>query len=218
MAEQLTDEQQEEQVKQWIKDNWLSIVAGLVLGFSGLFGWQYYQKVQREHNAAASSIYQQLTEALQKSDSAAIKSSAESILNNYRDTTYAEFAALARARVAIDAGDAEQAQYQYEWVITNGKQQAVKNVARLRLGRLLLSEGKVENVLTLLPTDSQSFAAEFAELKGDVLLAKGDIPGARDSYTAALALLPLDANARLSLQKKLDDIAQPEKSGREAAS
>jgi len=218
VAEHLTDEQQEEQVKQWIKDNWFSIAAGLALGFAGLFGWQYYQKTQQQYNAEASAVYSQLTDALQKTDKDTTKATAEKLLTDFRDTAYAEFAALARAKVAIEEGDAEQAQTQYEWVISNSKQAAVKNVARLRLGRLLLAEGKLDNAITLIPSEDNAFNAEFAELKGDLMLAKGDANAARDAYAKALAIMPVDAQERLNVQQKLDDLAQPADESNEATS
>ena len=38
--EYLDEREQAEQLKQWFKENWLWLAAGVVLGLGGLYGWQ----------------------------------------------------------------------------------------------------------------------------------------------------------------------------------
>jgi predicted negative regulator of RcsB-dependent stress response len=40
--EYLDEREQAEQLKQWFKENWLWMVAGIGLGLGGLYGWQGY--------------------------------------------------------------------------------------------------------------------------------------------------------------------------------
>ena len=42
MSDHLTDEEQVEKVKAWLKENGTSIVAGVVIGLGGIFGWQFW--------------------------------------------------------------------------------------------------------------------------------------------------------------------------------
>ena len=44
--EYLTDEQQAEVVKRWLRQNGLFMVLGVVLGLGGLFGWNSWQDRQ----------------------------------------------------------------------------------------------------------------------------------------------------------------------------
>ena len=219
MAEHLTVEQQEEQIKKWIKDNWFAVVAGLVLGFSGLFGWRYYQAEKTAHAVAASTIYEQLSTALVRSDEKTITATSDKLLKEFKDTPYATYAALAKAKLAIEKGKLENAESQYEWVMSHSDSTALKNIARLRLGRLLLSEGHYDNALSLIPADKdRSFNADFAELKGDIYLAKGEHDAARNAYQQALAALPANAPSRASVEMKLNDIAPATKPAAEATS
>ena len=43
MDEFLTDEQEAERARQWLRENGLFILAGVVLGLGGLFGWQQWE-------------------------------------------------------------------------------------------------------------------------------------------------------------------------------
>ena len=44
MNDNLTDQQQAEIVKKWLKDNGLFIVASFGIAISGVFGLQYFRK------------------------------------------------------------------------------------------------------------------------------------------------------------------------------
>ena len=73
-------------------------------------------------------------------------------------------------------------------------------------------------MLSLVAADkSKSFIAEFAELKGDIYRAKGDLAAARKAYQEALGSLSADAATRTSIESKMNDIAAP-KSQAEASS
>ena len=48
MIEDLTDTEREEALIKWWRDNWTSLLAGLVLGGAVLVGWQYWQKHRLE--------------------------------------------------------------------------------------------------------------------------------------------------------------------------
>ncbi len=43
MDEFLTEDEQADRVKQWLQENGLFILAGVVLGLGGLFGWQSWR-------------------------------------------------------------------------------------------------------------------------------------------------------------------------------
>ncbi|MBE8157839.1 MAG: hypothetical protein HAW59_00340 [Betaproteobacteria bacterium] len=38
-----TEEQQVEQIKQWIKENGLQIIIGISLGLGSIWGWNYFK-------------------------------------------------------------------------------------------------------------------------------------------------------------------------------
>ena len=57
MNEYETEEQQVEALKRWWKENGASLIIGLVVGVSGLFGWRYYVEQDNAHAVQASDMY-----------------------------------------------------------------------------------------------------------------------------------------------------------------
>ena len=84
-------------------------------------------------------------------------------------------------------GDAKTAHVQLQWVAEQGKDDVMRDFARLRLAALLLDEKAYDDALKQLATAPQAaLEARFAELKGDVLVAQGNKTDAAKSYAAAL--------------------------------
>ena len=72
--------QQIEEIKKWWRENGLSVVLGLTLGISGIFGWRYWQDVKIESAEAASALYSDMVASLQSEDRAGARESADEIL------------------------------------------------------------------------------------------------------------------------------------------
>ena len=66
MDDNLTDQQQAEVVKQWLKDNGLSILFSIGLGISAYFGLQFYQQSQLRESETASRLYAEVEFALKQ--------------------------------------------------------------------------------------------------------------------------------------------------------
>ena len=78
-------------------------------------------------------------------------------------------------------------------------------IARLRLASLLLDQKTYDAAIAELNKEHPAgFDALFLDLKGDVLVAKGDAAAARDAYKSALAKLVGDSPNRQFIQTKLD--------------
>jgi predicted negative regulator of RcsB-dependent stress response len=96
-------------------------------------------------------------------------------------------------------------------VMNNSKDAELRQVARLRLARVLIDLGKPDEAIkTLAAGTPGSFAGRYHAVQGDALYAKKDIPGAIAEYTAALGASEAGADAAL-LQLKLADLASNEK-------
>jgi predicted negative regulator of RcsB-dependent stress response len=200
-----TEEEQIEALKSWWKENGKAAVAGIVLGLGGVLGWQAWN--QHQHNIAeqASAKYEQLGMASsQGAVDSAIKQ-AELLITEFGETPYAIFAALDLARLHGEQGNSAAARQQLQWVIDNSSEQGLQQIARLRMARLLLNEGDHGGAQTLVDAaPADSFAGEFAQLRGDIALARDDREAARKAYEQALASNV--GNADL-VQMKLNDLA-----------
>ena len=204
-----TEEQQLEAIKTWWKENSNMIIGGIAVGVSAIFGWQYYQTESVVHAEKASVLYEQVVGSLE-SPTAINEQMARvnSLQAEYSDTPYAGLAALLLAKQQLADGQFTKAQQQLEWLVTNARQDEVKFLAKIRLARLLSNQQQIDKALDILSeTYPDSFKAMVYELKGDVLLLKGDMAQARAAYLLAMSTTSTPGRW---LQQKIDDINLPE--------
>ena len=109
-----TDEEQLEVLKNWWDENGTTLVTTLVLGLAAIFGYRAWEDNVRETGEAASSTYQNLVQATSNLDDENLRLTAlnlgEELKNDYEGSTYASFAALHLAKIAVEQGDLAAAQ------------------------------------------------------------------------------------------------------------
>jgi predicted negative regulator of RcsB-dependent stress response len=199
-----TEEEQVEAIKKWWKENGTSVVAGLVIGLGAVFGWQGWNSYQDRIGGEASVAFYQMLNAVDNRNSELAAQQAERLQTDYASTSYAVLAAMTQARLKVEEGDTNAARARLEWAMQNAADDSLKTLSQLNLARLLLSDGDLEGASKLATVDQGGFAGEFAELRGDIAVAKKELSAARDAYAQALALNV--GNAEL-VQMKLDDLA-----------
>jgi predicted negative regulator of RcsB-dependent stress response len=95
--------------------------------------------------------------------------------------------ALAAARYLYDHNDAKNAKAQLTWASENARSEELRDLARLRLATILLDEKGFDEALKLLDAKhAPAFDAQYAALRGDVLVAKNQPNEAKTAYRAAL--------------------------------
>jgi len=62
--EELDDFEQEEQVKKWIKDNWLNMAVGIGLGLAGVYGINWWKQHQLQKKYALADQFQQFAQVI----------------------------------------------------------------------------------------------------------------------------------------------------------
>jgi predicted negative regulator of RcsB-dependent stress response len=91
--------------------------------------------------------------------------------------------------------------------LSNAKQDVVKQEARLRLGRILLTQNKTKEALDLLNVSNTGvYTSEYEELKGDIYVKEKKPALARTAYSRALTESAPTSPGRKMLQMKLDDL------------
>lgn len=203
-----TEDQQVEAIKRFLRENGLSIVAGIVLGLAGLSGYRYYQQTERQAAEAHSNGFTTLTQPLtdEKADKANFTTDAQKFVDTNKDSAYSALAALLAAKELVAKKDYAAAEKQLSWVMANSKEAEVVAVAQLRLARVQAEQKKYPEALkTLSATLPAAFAAQQLELKGDVLVASGDAVAAKAAYKAAKAASATEQNPLLDV--KLNELA-----------
>jgi predicted negative regulator of RcsB-dependent stress response len=188
MAEEfLTDDEQVQEVKRLVREYAPVLILGALLGGGGLFGWRYYQSHQTENALKASDQFNAMSLALQTSDTKKARDLANGIIQNYGSLPYADQARLALARMDVDEGHDANAVAPLTEVMNNSKDSELKHIARLRLARVLIDQGKPDDAIQLLAAATPgSFTGRYHQVHGDALYAKKDAAGAIAEYKAAL--------------------------------
>jgi predicted negative regulator of RcsB-dependent stress response len=200
-----TEEQQVEAIKGYWEENGNMIIAGIVLGFAGFIGFNYYKDSKLTNELAISNSYQTLIEE-SASDKKAFSENAEKFINENSTTSYASLTALALAKEAASTEDWASAQSQLTAAITSAPTDGIKGIASLRLARVQIQLEQYEQAFTTLAKPlPESFTASVEEIKGDIYLLQGKKELARNAYQVAIASDGLASSP--SLQMKLDDLA-----------
>jgi predicted negative regulator of RcsB-dependent stress response len=212
MAEEyLTDDEQLEAVKHMFKEYAPWIVGGLVLGLGGWYGIQFYRSHQNERALQAAAQFEQMTFAMQADDHNKSRAIAGGLVKDFPSSPYADQAQLAIARMSVEDGHSADAVAPLTQVMDNSKDAELKQIARLRLARVLIDQGKPDDAIKLLAAGTPgSFAGRYHEVHGDALYAKKDVAGAIAEYNAALSAGDGGADSAL-LELKLADLASNEK-------
>jgi len=194
-------------LKTWWNQYGTSLITGVTIGILLLGGIKYWQHYRTERAEHASPLYQSLLGDVAGGKKESAETTAMKLMQDYDGTPYAGKAALLLAAVRFNAGDLAGARQNLEWAVKNASETAVQHSARLRLGRLLLDQKDLDGALALASIkDRAGFESEYEELKGDVLLAKGDRAGAHLAYQAALDKLPRNSAYGRFLIMKLDNV------------
>ena len=211
-----TEEEQVEALRRWWQENSKSMFAAIALALAASFGWQSWQDHQTTQAEMASSVYQDMLEAVSQLTAAPASADqvatarhlAGTLKTEYAATTYAQFAALHLAKMAVADADLAAAEQELRWVLTANPAPEIQLLTRLRLARVVAAQGDTTAALAILEDkDGGSYAASYAEVEGDIYLQLGQRDQARTAYGRASTLVLGDgATISRSLRLKLESL------------
>ena len=183
-----SDREQEEALRQWWRENWRWILGGVVLGLALLAGWRYYQSHREQQAHSAADLYSKIEAALKTDNVDEAGQVLGSLTSDFDTSAYAQEGRLLLAKSHVDHGKFDDAVPLLRAVIEKSKDAQMAQIARMRLARVLLQQGKHEETLKLLDTQKAgAFSGPERKIRGDAHFAKGDMEAARAEYAAALA-------------------------------
>jgi predicted negative regulator of RcsB-dependent stress response len=206
MAYDLEEQEQLAQLKSWWKDNGTLVVAFVAAAVIGAAGWQGWRIWEAGQARQAGALYDTLVKAMQAGDAKALRDAGGSLVESFPRTLYASMGALAAARFHFERNDLKNARAQLQWVVERSPSDEMKDLARLRLAAVMLDEKAYDEALALLGAKhAEPMAAQYAALKGDVLVAKNQPAEAKAAYKLALEKAGQRENAlRATVQLRLD--------------
>lgn len=196
-----TEEEQLEALKAWFRQNGRHLVTGMLVAAVAAFGIFSWQQRQAHRADTASADYQNLLQAMRVldttgGDAAKVKEQlatarhlAETLKSDFESSSYAQFAALFKAKLAVDENDLAQAETELKWVLEHKPTAEIKALTQLRLARVLIAKGDNDGALAQLDEKSAgSYIGAYLQLKGDIAQTRGDIEAARAAYARAQEL------------------------------
>ncbi len=214
MEQYRTEEEQVEALKKWWDENGRSTLAAVIIALAAGFSWQTWKGYDQRQRENASDAYQAMLRAVAGDDAQQQQEAVElakALKENYSGSTYAQFAALHLARLAVEQGDLAEAEAQLRWVLGKAdKGSDTAWVAQLRLARVLAAAGDTDQALEILEQAGDGpYQASYAVARGDILLQQGREAAAREAYMAArmhAAASPGQVNL-VTLEQKLQSLA-----------
>ncbi|WGO97120.1 tetratricopeptide repeat protein [Saccharophagus degradans] len=231
MSDHITEEEQIEAIKRWWSENWASIVLPVVILIVGYAGWSYwgdYKEARAQEGSAAFQVLLEKVEAQpgQKLSADAIADAqleAQSIASEFSGSLYADMSNLLLARLAVESGKLDEAEAALNAVIASPANESVVGLAKARLAKVYAAQGKYAEASTLVgSTEQEAYKALYAEIRGDIALAQGDLPTAHTAYNEALNGLTSAQYSRRGLldlkiqASKTEDVAAAEAEAAEA--
>jgi predicted negative regulator of RcsB-dependent stress response len=188
VEENLTDEQQANIIRQWLKENGPFVLGGLGVGLAALFGWDQWRSYEIQHDTEASVIYEELIGKVQINNLDEANALLGKLVADYSGSPYLDQAHLRLTKMSLDRNDFEAAASHLESVIAQTNSDAMMHIARIRLARIRLQQEQFDAALAALEganTDS-AFYARINDVRGDIYISMNRPTEALASYEAAL--------------------------------
>ena len=205
------EQEQWERVKQWLRENGLWIILGILLGLGALAGWRWWEQRVETRHQSASAAYGLMLDTLATGGRDKAVLMADELRREHGNSPYADQADLLAARADVEVGKLGEAVARLTRVMKGSKDEQLRLVARARLARVELAQNNADAALrTLGGAQPGAFAALYDVIRGDALYAKGDRAGALVAWRKAKAVGTPAGSAPTvdvaSLQLKIADV------------
>jgi len=197
VADHLSEEEQIEAFKRWWAENGLQMIAAVVLIVGGYFGWQFWQDRQQTQIEQASDLYVEMIDIVSSQTDGgrltlekevAIGKLADQLKAEFSGSGYAQFAALLKAKLAVDNKELDLAAAELQWAMDSDPTPETERLVRLRLARVEAARGNLDSALQMVQgIDSADMKSAYEEAKGDFYLQQGNTAAAYTAYDSALA-------------------------------
>lgn len=206
MEEYYNADDQAQAVKAWLKKYGVSIIIGLILGIALFYAVQIFKNKQAAASQKAAEAYIVLLNATAIANNPQVTDIANDIVKNYPKTPYASMAQFFAAQVAVNAAQYDKADSQLQWVIDHSSVASFRQIARIRLARVLLQQQKISDAETVLKkVDDKTYMPLIETLTGDIYLTQKQYDKAKSAYESALKGASQFSGLASMLQMKLSD-------------
>ncbi len=207
MDDYLSEKEQWEWVKAQVRENGPAVLLAIVLAVAAVFGWRWWQAHQDARQLEAGGKYMQMVQSLERGDRGQALVLLGELERDYAGSPYTDQARLLAARMYVDEAQLDHAAGELATVAEHSKDHDLALIARLRLARVQIAQGKPDSALATLggAAEAGAFAARYHEVRGDAYYAKGDKSAALTEYRSAQSAGAEGTDTTL-LQLKIADL------------
>ena len=196
----------------WIKTNYIKIIL-VVFILSIVFGWIYYRNlIQEENSKKASILFDEFNFMLNKDDIdlGALTLLREKTKDKYPNQIYSILMDFEISQLNYNLNNFQESidvlrEINLELEQRDNDASFLKDLSRLRLSLLLISENEINEALEILNRDFIFFEELKYEFLGDAELKSSDQEAARKNYKTALELTSSEIHKEL-IKIKLSSI------------
>ncbi|MEO3991739.1 YfgM family protein [Pseudocitrobacter cyperus] len=177
------DNDQVDALKRFFAENGKALAVGVILGIGALVGWRYWTSHQLNTARESSQAYENAVSSLSSGKPEAL-AGAEKFAAESKNT-YGAFASLELAQQYVDKNELDKAEKQLNQGLAAASDENLKSVISMRLARIQLQMKQQDAALkTIESIKGEGWTAIVADLRGEILLSKGDKQGARAAWEA----------------------------------
>jgi len=209
MANHLDLEEQEQldEIKHFWKQYGNAITWVLIVVLGAFAAWNGYQYWQRNQAAQAAAMFDEIEKVTREGDADKINRAFKEMQERFASTAYAPQAGLLVAKTLYESGKVDPAKAALTWVAEKSSDAGYASVARLRLAGVLIDGKAYDEALKVLDSGiTEEFAALQADRRGDILLAQGKKPEAKEQYLKAFKLFDESTDYRRLVLVKLNTL------------
>ena len=178
-----------------------AVLTVVALSYAGWTGWNVWQTGLEQKSAVR---FDEMSRAVASGDIAKTDRVFADMKEQFGATSYAAQAALLDARMNYEKGNVDTTKAALQWLVDSSAEAAYRDVARLRLGGVLIEAKQYEQAIKVLSSDiSKPFTALAADRVGDAYSLQNKTEEAKAQYLKAYASLPPGDEYRKMIDVKL---------------
>lgn len=213
MSVYMTEEEQLESIKKWWQRYGNIVTVCLSLVLLSVAGYRYMQWHQAKITQQASITYEKMMVGFSNQNIKDVRSYANEIIKDHNGSVYADVAHLTLAKIYVTKDKLDKAQVELQLVAKNSKMPPLKQIAKIRIARILAAEKSYTNALKELePIVDNVYLPVINELKGDIYGATGQYKEAINSYKLAIEEVKNNGMGNLFLEMKTNELSNKSQS------
>lgn len=178
-----------------------AVLTVIALSYAGWTAWNIWQTGLEQKSAVR---FDEMTRAVASGDIPKTDRVFADMKEQFGATSYTAQAALLDARMNYEKGNVEATKSALQWLVDSSAEAAYRDVARLRLGGVLIEAKQYDQAIKLLSSGiSKPFTALAADRLGDAYSLQNKIEEAKAQYQKAYAGLPATDEYRKMIDVKL---------------